>query len=48
MGMNDPKVGKYVEDIMHAKSPEEAARKGRKLQRQRPDLVRLLSTAVKG
>lgn len=45
MGMNDPEVGKYIEDIVHARSPEEAARKGRKLQRQQPDLVRLSSTA---
>ncbi|KAL1813368.1 riboflavin biosynthesis protein PYRR, chloroplastic [Daucus carota subsp. sativus] len=40
MGMNDSEVGLHIEDIVHAKSPEEAARKGRKLQRQRPDLVR--------
>lgn len=48
MGMNDSEVGLHIEDIVHAKSPEEAARKGRKLQRQRPDLVRLSSTAVRG
>lgn len=40
VGVNNPEARNYVEDIKSAKSPEEAARMGRTLQRQRPDLVR--------
>ncbi|KAI9083908.1 hypothetical protein K1719_034166 [Acacia pycnantha] len=40
VGVNDPFAHKCVERIKSAKSPEEAARIGRLMQRQRPDLVR--------
>lgn len=40
VGVRDPVARKSVEDIKSAKSPEEAARMGRTLLRQRPDLVR--------
>lgn len=39
-GVADPVAQKHIEDIKNAKSPEEAARLGRRLQKQRPDLVR--------
>lgn len=37
--MNDPVAQDCVENIKSAKSPEEAARIGRSMQRKRPDLV---------
>lgn len=40
VGVNDPVARDFVEDIKSAKSPEEAARMGRTIQRQHPDLVR--------
>ncbi|XP_028107888.1 riboflavin biosynthesis protein PYRR, chloroplastic isoform X2 [Camellia sinensis] len=40
VGVNDPVARNCVEDIRSAKSPEEAARMGRTMQRQHPDLVR--------
>ncbi|KAK3028787.1 hypothetical protein RJ639_039053 [Escallonia herrerae] len=40
VGMDDPAARNCVEDIRAARSPEEAARMGRKIQGQRPDLVR--------
>ncbi|XP_028790229.1 riboflavin biosynthesis protein PYRR, chloroplastic isoform X1 [Neltuma alba] len=40
VGVNDPFAHNCVERIKSAKSPEEAARIGRSMQRQRPDLVR--------
>lgn len=40
VGVNDPVPRDFVEDIKSAKSPEEAARMGRTIQRQHPDLVR--------
>ncbi|PON55212.1 Riboflavin biosynthesis protein RibD [Trema orientale] len=40
VGVNDPLAQDCVERIKSAKSPEEAARLGRSMQRQRPDLVR--------
>ncbi|KAK2974283.1 hypothetical protein RJ640_016769 [Escallonia rubra] len=40
VGMDDPVARNCVEDIRAARSPEEAARMGRKIQGQRPDLVR--------
>lgn len=39
-GVQDPVAQECFEAIKSAKSPEEAARIGRKMQRQRPDLVR--------
>ncbi|KAL3838545.1 hypothetical protein ACJIZ3_023136 [Penstemon smallii] len=39
-GIDDPTAKSCFEDIKNAKSPEEAARLGRRMQRQRPDLVR--------
>ncbi|XP_051120157.1 riboflavin biosynthesis protein PYRR, chloroplastic [Andrographis paniculata] len=40
VGLDDPIAKTYLEAIKNAKSPEEAARIGRRAQRQRPDLVR--------
>ncbi|KAJ8773060.1 hypothetical protein K2173_028237 [Erythroxylum novogranatense] len=40
IGVNDPAAKDCIEKIKSAKSPEEAARMGRSMQRQRPDLVR--------
>ncbi|GMY13914.1 riboflavin biosynthesis protein PYRR, chloroplastic isoform X1 [Fagus crenata] len=40
VGVDDPVAWDCVEKIKSAKSPEEAARIGRSIQRQRPDLVR--------
>ncbi|CAK7340144.1 unnamed protein product [Dovyalis caffra] len=40
LGVNDPVAKDCVEKIKSAKSPEEAARMGRSMQKQRPDLVR--------
>ncbi|XP_075483918.1 riboflavin biosynthesis protein PYRR, chloroplastic-like [Primulina tabacum] len=40
VGVDDPVGKNCFEDIKNAKSPEEAARLGRKMQMQRPDLVR--------
>ncbi|KAL7148794.1 hypothetical protein ABFS83_06G203300 [Erythranthe nasuta] len=40
VGLDDPVARNCLEEIKNAKSPEEAARLGRKTQRQRPDLVR--------
>ncbi|KAJ7976617.1 Riboflavin biosynthesis protein PYRR chloroplastic [Quillaja saponaria] len=40
VGVNDPMARDCVESIKSAKSPEEAARIGRSMQRQQPDLVR--------
>lgn len=37
--MNDPAAQDFVEKIKTAKSPEEAARLGRSMQRQHPDWV---------
>lgn len=39
VGLNDQLVRNCIEDIKSAKSPEEAARLGRKIQRQYPHLV---------
>ena len=39
VGVNDPAARNCVEDIRSAKSPEEAARMGRTMERQCPDLV---------
>lgn len=39
LGVNDDEARNCVEAIRSAKSPEEAARMGRKMQRQHPDLV---------
>ncbi|KNA13894.1 hypothetical protein SOVF_112550 [Spinacia oleracea] len=39
-GVQDPVAQEYFEAIKSAKSPEEAARIGRKMQRRRPDLIR--------
>lgn len=39
MGLDDPVAKTCLEEIKNAKSPEEAARIGRRTQRQRPDLV---------
>nr|GMD99629.1 riboflavin biosynthesis protein PYRR, chloroplastic [Ipomoea batatas] len=39
-GVPDPVAQNCIEDIKNVKSPEEAARMGRRIQRQRPDLVR--------
>ncbi|CAK9164487.1 unnamed protein product [Ilex paraguariensis] len=39
VGVNDAVAINCVEDIKSSKSPEEASRIGRKMQRQRPDLV---------
>ncbi|KAF3452470.1 hypothetical protein FNV43_RR02903 [Rhamnella rubrinervis] len=39
-GVNDPTARDCIENIKSAKSPEEAARIGRSMQRKRPDLVR--------
>ncbi|KAL6346264.1 hypothetical protein AAG906_033060 [Vitis piasezkii] len=47
VGVNDPVARDFVEDIKSAKSPEEAARMGRTIQRQHPDLVRSDWDAVK-
>lgn len=47
VGVNDPVPRDFVEDIKSAKSPEEAARMGRTIQRQHPDLVRSDWDAVK-
>nr|XP_034888500.1 riboflavin biosynthesis protein PYRR, chloroplastic isoform X2 [Populus alba] len=40
MGVDEPMAKDCVEKIKSAKSPEEAARMGRSMQKQRPDLVR--------
>ncbi|KAA8536651.1 hypothetical protein F0562_029129 [Nyssa sinensis] len=40
VGVSDPAARKCVEDIKSARSPEEAARMGRTIQRQHPNLVR--------
>ncbi|KAI3459134.1 hypothetical protein Pfo_015797 [Paulownia fortunei] len=40
VGLDDPVAKNCLEEIKKAKSPEEAARLGRRTQRQRPDLVR--------
>ncbi|KAJ6422407.1 hypothetical protein OIU84_027378 [Salix udensis] len=40
VGVNEPVAKDCVEKIKSAKSPEEAARMGRSMQKQRPDLVR--------
>ncbi|KAL0402698.1 UNVERIFIED_CONTAM: Riboflavin biosynthesis protein PYRR, chloroplastic [Sesamum latifolium] len=40
VGLDDPVAKNCLEDIKNSKSPEEAARIGRRTQRQRPDLVR--------
>ncbi|XP_020110715.1 riboflavin biosynthesis protein PYRR, chloroplastic isoform X1 [Ananas comosus] len=40
MGVDSPVAAEFVEQIQLAKSPEEAARTGRKLQREHPELVR--------
>uniref|UniRef100_A0A6N2KZL3 Riboflavin biosynthesis protein PYRR, chloroplastic n=1 Tax=Salix viminalis TaxID=40686 RepID=A0A6N2KZL3_SALVM len=40
VGVNEPAAKDCVEKIKSAKSPEEAARMGRSMQKQRPDLVR--------
>lgn len=42
MGLDDPVAKNCLKEIKDAKSPEEAARLGRRTQRQRPDLVSLL------
>ncbi|GFZ14388.1 cytidine/deoxycytidylate deaminase family protein [Actinidia rufa] len=47
VGVNDPAARNCVEDIRSAKSPEEAARMGRTMERQRPDLVRSHWESVK-
>lgn len=41
VGVNNPVAKKVLDNIKSAKSPEEAARLGRKIQRQHPDLVLL-------
>lgn len=41
VGVDDPVARNCLDDIKHARSPEEAARIGRRMQRQRPDLVRI-------
>lgn len=46
VGVNNPDVGNFIEDIACARSPEEAARMGRRIQRQRPDLVCLSNSVV--
>ncbi|XP_020243908.1 riboflavin biosynthesis protein PYRR, chloroplastic isoform X1 [Asparagus officinalis] len=38
--VNNPLAKEFIQQIKYAKSPEEAARLGRKLQRQHPDVVR--------
>ncbi|KAL0298462.1 UNVERIFIED_CONTAM: Riboflavin biosynthesis protein PYRR, chloroplastic [Sesamum radiatum] len=40
VGLDDPVAKNCLEEIKNSKSPEEAARIGRRIQRQRPDLVR--------
>ncbi|XP_024961000.1 riboflavin biosynthesis protein PYRR, chloroplastic-like isoform X2 [Cynara cardunculus var. scolymus] len=40
VGSSNPNARSYVEAIYLAKSPEEAARMGRKIQREHPDMVR--------
>ncbi|XP_031375769.1 riboflavin biosynthesis protein PYRR, chloroplastic-like isoform X2 [Punica granatum] len=40
VGVDNPQAQQYVEEIRSAKSPEEAARMGRLVQRRHPDLVR--------
>lgn len=40
VGMNDPLARKCIESIKSAKSPEEAAKMGRKIQKWHPNLVR--------
>ncbi|MFS8030496.1 putative riboflavin biosynthesis protein RibD [Helianthus anomalus] len=40
VGSSNPDARSYVEAIHSAKSPEEAARMGRKIQREHPDMVR--------
>ncbi|XP_010268305.1 PREDICTED: riboflavin biosynthesis protein PYRR, chloroplastic isoform X3 [Nelumbo nucifera] len=40
IGVNDPLARDCIEKIKSSKSPEEAAREGRKIQKQCPDLVR--------
>ncbi|PSR92801.1 Riboflavin biosynthesis intermediates N-glycosidase [Actinidia chinensis var. chinensis] len=47
VGVNDPAARNCVEDIRSAKSPEEAARMGRTMERQRPNLVRSHWESVK-
>lgn len=38
-GVNNPLAKEFIQQIKSAKSPEEAARLGRKLQRQHPEMV---------
>lgn len=45
VGSSNPDARSYVEAICLTKSPEEAARMGRKLQREYPDMVCLLYTS---
>lgn len=47
MGVNDPLAREYVEKIKSAKSPEEAARIGRTIEKKRPDLVQANWDSVK-
>jgi predicted NAD-dependent protein-ADP-ribosyltransferase YbiA (DUF1768 family) len=42
VGVNDPLARECVEKIKSAKSPEEAARMGRTMEKKRPDLVWLM------
>lgn len=39
VGSSDPNARSYFEEIFLAKSPEEAARMGRKMQREHPHMV---------
>lgn len=47
VGLEDPAAKSCLREIKNAKSPEEAARLGRRTQRQRPDLVRADWDSVK-
>lgn len=47
LGLEDPIAKTCLKEIKNAKSPEEAARLGRRTQRQRPDLVRADWDSVK-
>ncbi|KAH6757857.1 cytidine/deoxycytidylate deaminase family protein [Perilla frutescens var. hirtella] len=47
VGLDDPVAKTCLKEIKNAKSPEEAARLGRRTQRQRPDLVRADWDSVK-
>ncbi|CAI9274974.1 unnamed protein product [Lactuca saligna] len=40
VGSSDPNARSYIEEIFLAKSPEEAARMGRKMQREHPRMIR--------